>query len=95
MNDLHAVLVDARGRRHVLRPGNLIGRAVTAACRLLTDETVTLEQQVNRFQTRDSVPAITRQRAAAVRTVAPARPRAAVVRTSRNLAVKDDDWNEF
>ncbi|MBY0303053.1 MULTISPECIES: methyl-accepting chemotaxis protein [Sphingomonas] len=68
---------------------------VTAACRLLTDETVTLEQQVNRFQTRDSVPAITRQRAAAVRTVAPARPRAAAARTSRNLAVKDDDWNEF
>lgn len=34
MDSPHAVLVDARGRRHILLPGNLIGRAVMAACKL-------------------------------------------------------------
>ena len=34
MDTPHAVFVDNRGRRHTLRPGNIIGRAVVAACRL-------------------------------------------------------------
>lgn len=34
MDTPHAVLQDSLGRHHILRPGNLIGRAVMAACRL-------------------------------------------------------------
>ncbi|KTT74173.1 methyl-accepting chemotaxis protein [Sphingomonas endophytica] len=67
---------------------------VTAACRLLTTETVTLEGQVNRFQ-------VGEERAAPVARVAPVRrsARAASAPASRgNLALKveaQEDWSAF
>ncbi|WP_082450008.1 methyl-accepting chemotaxis protein [Sphingomonas sp. Leaf231] len=73
---------------------------VTAACRLLTSETVTLEGQVNRFHVaEEAVAAIAPERPVATRPAA-ARPRPRAMPAVRgNLALKaevaEDDWSSF